>query len=180
VASSREALREGPAVVRGRVDGDAPVVATLVQSRGERVFLHRWHTVWREDVRGLRTVTSAPFRLTLPDAATLQVEPGARVELETRYVTAPVGADGSDRVGPRDRRRRTLTLARGDEVHVAGVLVRVLDARGSAGGAHLAPPHRLGAGVRSGADSAWASTRRRSSRGASYRASSRAASRALP
>lgn len=132
VPASAAELQEGPAIVHGRVDGDAPVVATLTQKRVDRIYLDQWYTVWREETDA-RRVESEPFRLLLADGTPLQVEPGSKVTLDTRYVTAPVKRE-APRKGERPaHRQRTLSLSRGESVYVSGTLTRVVEQGGSAG-----------------------------------------------
>lgn len=130
--ASASGLREGPAIVSGRVDGDAPVVATFTQKRVDRIYLDRWYTVWREEV-GTRRVKRESFRLRLDDGSSLRVEPGSEVTLDTRYVTAPVEGQKPRKGERADHRERTLSLSRDESVYVSGVLSRVVEQSGSAG-----------------------------------------------
>lgn len=131
VPASAAELREGPAIVHGRVDGDAPVVATFTQKRVDRIYVDQWYTVWREDAD--RRVESEPFRLRLADGTSLQVEPGSKVSLDTRYVTAPLKREATRKGEQPAYRQRTLSLSRDERVYVSGTLSRVAEQGGSAG-----------------------------------------------
>lgn len=131
VPASAAELREGPAIVHGRVDGDAPVVATFTQKRVDRIYLDQWYTVWREVTDG--RVESEPFRLRLADGTSLQVEPGSKVTLDTRYVTAPLKREATRKGERPAHRQRTLSLSRDESVYVSGTLTRVVEQGGSAG-----------------------------------------------
>lgn len=120
-AAQRASLRNGPAVVQGRVETDGGDAITVTVTQRKRVVKgkngHRM-TYWDEK---RREVTARPFRVRGDDGGVVEVVPDPRVHLRDK-LEAPEYLDDTTR-------RRFVRLRPGERVWVSGVLSGVRDAR---------------------------------------------------
>ncbi len=119
-AAERRPLRDGPAVVQGRVEtegGDA-ITVTITQRKRVVKGKHGSYTYWNEK---RREVIARPFRVRRDEGGVVEVIPDKRVHLRDR-IEGPEYLDDSTR-------RRLVRLRPGEQVWVSGVLSGARDAR---------------------------------------------------
>lgn len=115
-------LRNGDAVIRGRVesDGGDAITVTITQRKKVVTSKNRTYTQWNEK---RRDVAARPFRVVTEQGRTVQVIPDARVDLRDA-LEAPQQVDLTTR-------RRLVRLRPGERVWVSGVLSGVSATQGA-------------------------------------------------
>lgn len=114
-------LRDGPAVVRGRVETDAGDAITVTITQRKRVVKGKNnHTsIYWDEKR--REVDARPFRVRTESGGVVEVIPDKRVHLRDK-IEAPEHVDDTTR-------RRFVRLRPGEQVWVSGVLSGARDVR---------------------------------------------------